>query len=218
MSNYLIMLVEDHVLVREGIKGIIEEISSCQVVAETGDGLDALNILDTLPINLAVVDITIPGLSGIELARRIKQDHPKCKVLILTMHNNREFFKHALAAGVDGYLVKQDAAKELLGALEAIRQGGMYISPLMSPQLQQCFKDGQTSRPQAAPHQLTARELEIVKLIAEGKTSKEIAGMLSLSFRTVQNHRLNIMKKLHLNKNTELVKYALRQGLISPPC
>ena len=217
MPEFNIMLVEDHVLVREGIRGIIEENPAYRVVAETGDGLEALQILKTLPVNLAVLDITVPGLSGIEVTKQIKRHYPDCKVLILTVHNNQEFLKYALAAGTDGYVSKQEAAKELLGALEAIRQGGMYISPLMSPQLTGCFQEGQPSRQSTGPDRLTSRDLEIIKLIAEGKTSKEIAGILSLSFRTVQNHRLRIMKKLHLNKNTELVKYALRQGLILPP-
>jgi DNA-binding NarL/FixJ family response regulator len=210
---YRIVLAEDHILVREGIRKIIEDFADLQVVGEVGDGRQLLDFLKQSPVDMVVLDITMPDLSGIEATRVIKRDYPGVKVLILTMHKKREYLNDALTAGVDGYLLKEDAAKELLSAIKRIRQGEIYVSPLLSHELALLYARSRREI-QALPPDgtLTPREIEVVKLIAEGKSSKEIAAILFLSFRTVQNHRTKIMRKLNLKKNTDLVKYAIQMG------
>jgi DNA-binding NarL/FixJ family response regulator len=212
MMMYKIVLAEDHVLVREGIKKIIEAFPGLHVVGEVGDGPDLLRILKSLPVDMVILDISMPSLPGIEATREIKQTYPTVKVLILTMHKKKEYLHNAMASGVDGYLLKEDAPKELLNAIERIRQGQVYVSPLLASDLANLYVRGQRQAEAEVAEPLSPREIEIIKMIAEGKSSKEIAEILFLSFRTIQNHRAKIMKKLNLKKNTDLVKYAIHKG------
>jgi DNA-binding NarL/FixJ family response regulator len=212
MIMYKIILAEDHVLVREGIKKIIEAFPGFEVVGEVGDGPDLLRLLKKLPVDMVILDITMPSLPGIEVAREIKQTYPNVKVLILTMHKKTEYLHNAMAAGVDGYLLKEDAPKELLKAIEKIRQGMIYVSPLLASDLAKLYVQSQRQEEAEFVEPLTRREIEIIKLIAEGKSSKEMAKIMFLSFRTIQNHRSKIMKKLNIKKNTDLVKYAIYKG------
>ena len=209
---YKIILAEDHVLVREGIKKIIEAIPGLEVVGEVGDGLELLELLQGRAVDMVILDISMPSLPGIEATREIKKACPAVKVLILTMHKKTEYLNNAVAAGVDGYLLKEDAPKELLNAIEQIRQGMIYVSPLLASALVTLFVQNRRQVNDDLADQLSHREIEIITLIAEGKSSKEIAEILFLSFRTIQNHRTKIMKKLNLKKNTDLVKYAIRKG------
>ncbi|MCK9374603.1 MAG: response regulator transcription factor [Syntrophobacterales bacterium] len=208
---YNIVLAEDHILVREGIKKIIEGFPGLKVVGEVGDGSELLELLKSLTVDMAIIDITMPSLPGIEATREIKKAYPGVKVLILTMHKKKEYLNNAIAAGIDGYLLKEDAPKELLNAIDKIRQGMIYVSPLLSGDLANLYVRSQRQSAEDA-EPLSPREIEIIKLIAEGKSSKEIAEILFLSFRTIQNHRTRIMKKLNLKKNTDLVRYAIRKG------
>jgi DNA-binding NarL/FixJ family response regulator len=212
MIVYRIVLAEDHVLVREGIKKIIEAFPGLQVVGEVGDGPDLLRLLKRLSVDMVILDISMPSLPGIEATREIKQAYPTIKVLILTMHKKKEYLYDAMAAKVDGYLLKEDAPKELLSAIEKIRQGMIYVSPLLASDLANLYVQGQRQGEAKDTEPLSPREVEIIKMIAEGKSSKEIAEILFLSFRTIQNHRAKIMKKLNLKKNTDLVKYAIHKG------
>jgi DNA-binding NarL/FixJ family response regulator len=216
---YKIVLAEDHVLVREGIKKIIEAFPGFEVVGEVGDGPDLMQLLQRLPVDMVILDISMPSLPGIEATREIKQTYPTVKVLILTMHKKKEYLYNAMTAGVDGYLLKEDAPKELLNAVEKIRQGMIYVSPLLASDLADLYVQGQRPGEGEEEMPLSAREIEIIKMIAEGKSSKEIAEILYLSFRTIQNHRAKIMKKLNLKKNTDLVKYAIHKGYVAttPP-
>jgi DNA-binding NarL/FixJ family response regulator len=210
---YRIVLAEDHILVREGIKKIIEAFADLEVVGEVSDGLQLLDFLKRLPVNMVILDISMPNLSGIEATKEIKRNFPQVKVLILTMHKKREYLNDALAAGADGYLLKEDAAKELLTAIQKIRQEAVYVSPLLSAELATLYAQTRRQMPDlAVEERLTPREIEIIKLIAEGKSSKEIGALLFLSFRTIQNHRTKIMRKLKLKKNIDLVKYAIQMG------
>jgi DNA-binding NarL/FixJ family response regulator len=212
MIMYKIVLAEDHVLVREGIKKIIEALPGLQIVGEVGDGLELLELLKGLAVDMVILDISMPSLPGIEVTREIKKAYPVVKVLILTMHKKKEYLDNAIAAGVDGYLLKEDAPKELLNAIEKIRQGMIYVSPLLSSDLATLYVQSRRQDPDEPLEPLSPREIEIITLIAEGKSSKEIASILFLSFRTIQNHRTKIMKKLNLKKNTDLVRYAIRKG------
>jgi DNA-binding NarL/FixJ family response regulator len=210
---YRMVLAEDHILVREGIRKIIEDFADLKVVGEVSDGLQLLDLLKKLPVNMVIMDISMPQLPGIEATKEIKKNYPEVKVLILTMHKKKEYLTDALAAGADGYLLKEDAAKELLSAVQKIRRGEIYVSPLLSAELATLYAQTRRTGPAASPGGiLTSREIEIIKLIAEGKSSKEIAAVLFLSFRTIQNHRSKIMRKLNLKKNIDLVKYAIQMG------
>jgi DNA-binding NarL/FixJ family response regulator len=214
---YRIILAEDHVLVRQGIGKIIEDIGDLKVVGEVRDGLQLLKLLRELPVEMVILDISIPGLSGIEATKEIKKGFPGVKVLILTMHKKREYLNDAIVAGADGYLLKEDAARELISAIDTIRQGGFYISPLLANEMANLYVQSQRAvqaRPLAASP-LTSREIEVIRLIAEGKSSKEIAELLYLSFRTIQNHRTKIMKKLNLRKSADLIKYAIQKGYVT---
>jgi DNA-binding NarL/FixJ family response regulator len=212
MSPCRIVLADDHVLVRQGIRKLIEESPDLQVVGEASDGSELLELLRNVKAELAILDITVPNISGIEATQRVKAIYPGLKVLILTMHKGRELLEHAIAAGANGYLLKEDAPRELLNAIKTIQQGGVYISPLIVPYLKEFYV--QRHRKVNQPDLLTARETEVLKLVAEGKSSKEIAAILCLSIRTVDNHRSNIMRKLNITKNTDLVRYALSMGYI----
>lgn len=214
MSSYSIILADDHVMVRQGIKRIIEDTPDLQVVAEVSDGYELLETLKDLPVNLVIMDISMPTLSGIEATKTIKHGFPDLKVLILTMHKSQELLNLAVAAGADGYLLKEDVARELLNAIATIQQGGVYISRLLTPQVTDYYVRSLRKTAASPTEALTKREQEVLKLIAAGKSSKEIAKILFLSLRTVQNHRTNILRKLNLNKSTDLVKYALLHGYL----
>jgi DNA-binding NarL/FixJ family response regulator len=214
---FKILLADDHVMFRRGVRKIIQGMDAVEVVGEAGDGLELLQLLKELTPHLVIMDISMPNLRGLEATREIKILDPEIKVLILTMHKDREYLYHALTAGAEGYLLKEDADEELLLAIETLRHGGTFISPLLSTQMADIFVE--KFRPggelRTAPEELlTVREREIIKLIAEGKSSKEIGLLLFISSRTVQHHRANIMKKLGAKKTADLVKYAIQKGYV----
>jgi DNA-binding NarL/FixJ family response regulator len=216
MERYRIVLADDHVLVRHGLRRILEERAELEVVGEASDGLELLNLLNQVNTNMVILDIFMPHLRGIEAIHEIKAAHPEAHVLILTMNKDKEYLYLALSEGARGYLLKEDADKELFSAIDKIRQGKTYISPFFSEEvlddLVQIGRGEAKSVFESDP--LTNREREVLKLIAEGKSSKEIAACLFISVFTVNNHRASIMEKLHLNKATDLVKYAIRKGYI----
>ena len=216
MAPYTIVLADDHVLVRQGLRRILAERADLEVVGESSDGLELLNLLNHVIPDMVILDIFMPNLRGIEAIHEIKKIHPDVKVLILTMHRDKEYLYLALSAGAKGYLLKEDADKELFSAIEKVRQGKTYISPFFSEELVDDLV--QIGRGDAKTifetDPLTPREREVLKLVAEGKSSKEIANLLFISASTVSNHRASIMEKLNLNKATDLVKYAIRKGYI----
>jgi len=216
MSPYRIALADDHVLVRQGFKRLLEGAGDLEVIGEANDGIELLNLLSRVTPDMVILDIFMPNLRGIEAIHEIKKIHPDVKVLILTMHKDKEYLYLSLSAGAKGYLLKEDADKELFSAIEKVRQGKTYISPYFSEEvvddLVQVGK-GDT-KTIFETDSLTPREREVLKLIAEGKSSKEIATLLFISVSTVNNHRASIMEKLNLNKATDLVKYAIRKGYV----
>jgi len=206
MTPYTIVLADDHALFRQGVRKIIEEVEDLRVVGEANDGLELLELLKTQDPNLVILDISMPNLRGLEAAREIKGLYPQIKVLLLTMHKKKDFLQQGLEAGVDGFLVKEDADAALLQAVRAIRQGEKFYSPLLSGKLADlAFQKGKSDP-------LTKREKEVAKLLAEGKSSKEVAELLYISIYTVRRHRDNIMRKLELKGLADLVRYAMDQG------
>lgn len=204
-----IMLADDHTMFREGVKRIIEETSTLKVVGEANDGLELLRLLKARLPELVLLDISMPHLRGLEATREIKKLYPRVKVIFLTMHRSKEFIQQALEAGAEGFLLKEDADFELLRAIEAVREGKKFISPLLATEM----ADLALRDKPADTDPLTIREKTIVKLLAEGKTPKEIAELLYISVFTVRRHRDNIMRKLNLKRLADLIRYALSRGI-----
>jgi DNA-binding NarL/FixJ family response regulator len=215
VNPFKIVLADDHNMLRQGIKKLIQESKDMVVVGEVNDGLELLDLLKKNTPNLVILDISMPNLRGIEAAQEIKMIYPEVKILILTMHKRKEYLSHAISAGADGYLLKEDTDAELFSAIETIRQGGFYVSPLLSSTLTEDLIQIYRGNGKPLDEPLTNRERQVLKLIAEGKSTKEIADVLFISPRTVEHHRANMMKKLNLKKIADLVKYAIRKGFTS---
>ncbi len=209
MSPYSIVLADDHVMFRKGLKKIITGVADFDVIGEANNGMELLDILKTTTPHLVILDISMPKLRGLEAAREIKQTYPNIKILVLTMHKKKEFVQQAMEAGAEGFLLKEDADSELLQAITALKEGQRFISPLLTAELM----DLATSK--TTPDLLSNRERQVMKLLAEGKSHKEIADLLYISIFTVRNHRENIMKKLNLKNLAALVRYAINQGYLA---
>jgi DNA-binding NarL/FixJ family response regulator len=211
MTAYRVILADDHALFRSGVKRILEEIPDVEVVGEAADGMQLLASLKEATPDLVILDISMPKLRGLEIIQDIKTLYPKVQVLILTMHKNPEYLSYALGAGAAGFLLKEDADPELLEGIATIRRGKTYLSPSISQVLPDLLRRG--VQPDGTPQEvLTHREREILKLLSDGKSSKEIGDLLFISLRTVQNHRANIMRKLKVRRIADLIKYAVHKG------
>lgn len=215
-DTYHIILADDHILFRRGLKGIIQSEPGLEVIGEAGDGIELLKLLRTMIPHLVILDISMPNLRGIEAVREIRKEYPDLKVLILTMHKDRSYLHQAISAGADGYLLKEDADPDLFSAIERIRQGKMYVSPHLTEGMIEDWAQIRRGDVNSSiqPEVLTPREKEVIKLIADGKSSKEIGDLLFISVRTVERHRANIMDKLKIRKTADLVKYAIQKGYI----
>lgn len=216
MAPYHLVLADDHVLFRQGLERILEKKGDLEVVGGAGDGLELLNLLKKLTPHMIILDISMPNLRGLEAIHEIKGIYPNVQILILTMHKDREYLYQAIAAGAKGYLLKEDAEKELFSAIEKVRQGRIYVSPKLSEELVDDLAKANPGEPPPSfkPDPLTPREREVLKLITEGKSGKEIGDLLFISVRTVEHHRANLMAKLNLKKTADLVKYALQKGYV----
>jgi DNA-binding NarL/FixJ family response regulator len=191
------------------------ERSDLEVAGEAEDGLDLLSLMKRLSPDMVILDISMPHLRGMEAISEIKQNHPDVKILVLTMHQEVDYLFQAISAGADGYLLKDDAERDLFFAIDTVLQGRVYVSRLLAEESRQDW--AQIRRGERKPHSvepLTTREREVLKLTAEGKSSKEIGDLLFISYRTVERHRSNIMSKLNLTKSADLVKYAIQKGYI----
>jgi len=209
-----VLLVEDHTIVRQGLKRLLEE-KGVEVVGEAEDGRQGVEMAKKLQPDIVVMDISLPRLGGIEATRKILREVPQAKVIMLTVHSEDSYIYKALDAGASGYLVKETAAEDLLQAIETVQTGDLYLSPGISPRVLESYqKMIQKGKKVDEFSRLTNREREILQLIAEGYTSKQIAEMLFISVKTVDNHRANIMNKLEIHDTAGLVRYAIRIGLI----
>ncbi len=213
IKPYEIVLADDHNLIRSGLKKILATRSDLHVAGEAADGLGLLSLLKKIAPHMVILDISMPNLRGIESIPEIKRLHPETKVLVLTMHKEEDYLYQAIAAGADGYVLKDDAEKDLFFAIDMIARGNIYISRCLAEESRRDliqWRLGKRKLPTAEP--LTTREREVLKLIAEGKSSRQIGELLFISARTVERHRANIMEKLNVRKTAELVKYAMRKG------
>lgn len=213
MKPYRIVIADDHSLFRKGMKRLIEDMPGLEVVGEAGDGLELLEILKKKAPDLAVVDISMPNLRGIEATREIRTLYPDTKVLVLTMHKSKEYLYHSISAGAQGYLLKEDSDVELLSAIETIRKGGLYMTRTLAGDLAQDLSQLYSGKVKLLRDPLTTREREILKLIAEGNSNNDIARLMCVSTRTVEHHRASIMEKLRLKKTADLVRYAIDKGI-----
>jgi DNA-binding NarL/FixJ family response regulator len=216
MAAYQTVLADDHALFRKGLRRILEEMPDLKVIGEAEDGLGLLNLLKELAPHMVILDISMPKVRGLDVIHEIKRTYPDVKILILSMHKDIEYLQQAMSSGADGYLLKEDADTELFSGIKKIRQGGKYVSPHLSEMLREDWV--QLRRGEIAPgseaQRLTNRERQVLKLIAEGKSNKEISDLLFISIRTVERHRANLMGKLDLKNTADLVKYAIQKGYV----
>jgi len=209
-----VLLVDDHALVRAGMRSLLHEIAGVEVVAEAADGAEALRLAAEVHPDVVLLDIAMKGMNGLDAAARLREQQPGAKVIVLSMHTSEEYVLLALRAGAAGYLIKDSATSELELALKAVMRGETYLSPAISRQV----VDGYVQRvgAAAAPDPLTPRQREVLKRIAEGRSTKEIAYELKLSVKTVETHRAQIMERLGIRDVAGLVRYAMRVGLVPP--
>jgi two-component system response regulator NreC len=212
-----VLLADDHTIVRQGVRMVLEAMGDLSVVAEAEDGQQAVELAVQLRPDVAVVDLTMPRLAGVEAIRQIRRDSPGTEVVVLSVHDSEAYVVQALRAGAAGYVLKRNAATELAAAIRAAHDGQAYLHPSIARRV----IDDYLSRIHASddavsePHErLTPREREVLQLAAEGHSTRAIAGLLSLSTKTVEHHRASLMTKLGLHGQTELVKYAIRAGLV----
>lgn len=214
MSSLRIMIADDHEVVRRGLRALLEGRAGWQVVAEASDGRDVLKKCAELKPDVIVLDIAMPNLNGLEATRQLLKTDPGAKVLILTLHDSEQVIRDVLSAGARGFLLKSDAARDLVSAVEALGQNKTYFTSKVAAMVLNGFLKGGTSAVTASSSPLTPREREIVQLLAEGKSSKEVASVLGLSVKTAETHRSNIMRKLDLHSVSDVVLYAIRNNII----
>jgi DNA-binding NarL/FixJ family response regulator len=212
-----VLLVDDHQMFREGLRSILERDGKVTVVGEASNGRQAVEMADgALAPNIVIMDIGMPELNGVDATRHILANNPRVKVIVLSAHSDRRFIAAVLEAGASAYVLKEAASEEILRAVSEVNKGRKYLSPEIAGSVIEGFVNGpDLADSKRSRVQLAAREREIVQLLAEGKTSKEIAGLLNISVKTVETHRRNIMGKLKVHSIAALTKFAIREGLTS---
>jgi DNA-binding NarL/FixJ family response regulator len=210
-----ILLADDHPLVRTGVRRILEAQPGLTVAGEVSNGDAALDFLRAAPVDVLVLDLTMPGTDGFEVLRQVKATLPGTKVLVLTMHADAEYVARAVQDGADGYLLKDSAVQDLVAAIEAVQAGRAYYSPPVQRELSELLRAH--SAPPRPMDTLTEREREVVGLVAKGLSTREIATQLDISTRTVETHRANLMRKLNLKSVALLTQFAIREGLVQKP-
>jgi DNA-binding NarL/FixJ family response regulator len=218
MEPLRIVLADDHAVVRQGFRSLLEEQPGWKVVAETATGKDAVAKVRELKPDVAILDISMPSINGLEAARQIVQSGSKTRILILTVHDSDAMIKEMLDAGVKGYVLKSDAARDLVVAVEALQHNKTFFTSKVAEMVLDGYlkKVKNPTETEPAASRITPRQREILKLLAEGKTSKEVAVALGMAVKTVETHRSNIMKRLNCHSLGELVRYALRNQIINP--
>ena len=217
MSTSTVLLVEDHVVMRQGLKALLDDEPDLEVIGEAGDGREALQLVARLRPTVVLLDIAMPHLNGIEAARQIQQNFPEIKVVVLSMHATEEYVFQMLRAGAAGYVLKQSASTEVLNAIRAAVAGQLFLSSAISRQnLDDYFERAAARGDQADFDLLSSREREVLQLLAEGHSNEAIAAELVISVKTVEAHRVNMMRKLGVDNKVGLIRYAYRKGWASP--
>jgi DNA-binding NarL/FixJ family response regulator len=212
MSKIRILIVDDHAIFREGIRALLSDSEELEIVGEAGDGREALEKIQQLEPDVAIMDVAMPLMDGLEATRRIHKEYPGVRVLILTQYDSKEYVLPSLRAGASGCVPKRVVASELVSAIRAVHDGESFLHPSVAKLLVEDY----LQRTERDPYDtLTRREREVLKLVAEGHTNRDIAEMLAVSVKTVLGHRTNVMEKLGIHNRTDLIKYAIRKGLIS---
>jgi len=215
MGKIRVLIADDHAILREGIRALLEGCGDIEVVGEAADGREAIEKSRKLEPDVVLMDIAMPGLGGLEATLEISKTCPKTKVLVLTQYDNKEYIYRFLKAGASGYVLKKAAGAELISAIRTVHRGGSFLHPDVAPAVIEGYLQRRDKDLEEDPYEsLTLREKQVLKLIAEGYTNKQIADMLYMSVKTVMGHRTHIMEKLNIHSRTELVKFAIRKGLI----
>ena len=214
MCAVSLLIADDHEVVRRGIRALIQEQPGWRIAAEANDGRDAVNKANEFQPDVAILDITMPSLNGLDAAKQIAELSPRTKVLILTIHESDQLSRKALDVGVRGYILKSDAAFDLITAVSSLLSNKTFFTPKVAQMVLNAYLGKGPRASEDAPLQITAREREIVQRLAEGKSSKEVASVLDISAKTVETHRSNILRKLHFHSVTELVRYAVRNHIV----
>jgi DNA-binding NarL/FixJ family response regulator len=216
MSVLKLLLADDHEIVRQGLRSMLDAQRDCQVVGEASDGRQAVAMTKDLGPDVVILDIAMPALNGLEATRQILKTRPQTKILILTMHESDSVIREVLDAGARGYILKTDAGRDLVTAVESLRRNKTFFTSRVSQMILDGFLKGDTrpQDPETGAIRLTPRQREIVQLLAEGKSSKEVAVALNLSVKTAETHRANIMRKLDCHSVSEVVRYAIRNKII----
>ncbi len=207
-----VLIADDHTVVRQGLKQILSDDPQLAVVGEAADGNEVLKALETLSVDALVLDITMPGRNGLDVLKEVKRKRPALPVLVLSMHPEDQFAIRILRAGAAGYITKESAPEELVGALRKVCTGGKYVSPQLAEKLAVFIEDETTRHPH---EKLSDREFEVLRMLASGKTVTEVADDLLLSVKTVSTYRSRVLEKMKMTSNAELTRYALQNGLIS---
>ena len=216
MPSLRILIADDHDLMRRGIKGMLVSRSGWEVCGEASTGREAVKLAGEMKPDIAILDISMPDLNGVDAAKRIRKESPNTEILILSMHYSDQLIRDILEAGVRGYIVKSDSDRDLIIAVETLANHKPFLTPRATEVMLTSFKEGRMrpELPTTLRDRLTSREREIVQLLAEGKSSKEVAASLNISVKTAETHRANIMRKLQLHTVSELVRYAVRNQFV----
>jgi two-component system response regulator NreC len=206
-----IVLVDDHVLVRQGLKSLLER-EGFQVVAEASDGQEALGHVASFHPDIAIMDISMPTLNGLNATREMSRSSPRTKTILLTQHDESQYIREALEAGVKGYVLKSQVASDLLMAIRQVSRDQVYLSPGVSSAVMEAYQ----SKSEKSRNPLTPRERQVLQLIAEGKSTKDVASLLGVSVKTAESHRTRLMQKLDIHEIASLVLYAVRHGIVEP--
>jgi DNA-binding NarL/FixJ family response regulator len=213
--RHRIVIAEDHTILREGLRALLTSDPEFDVVGEAEDGFDAINSVKSLTPDVVIMDLSMPKMNGVAAIKEIKRITPDTKIVVLTVHKNEEYILAAFQAGSDGYVLKYAGHEELVSAIRTVLKGQPYLSPAVSAVVLEAYLEGQKGLSSRSPlRSLTARETEVLKLIAEGYKNRQIADLLGISVKTVERHRANLMKKLDLHSGAALTAFALEKGLV----
>ncbi len=206
-----VVLADDHILVRQGLKSLLER-EKIQVIAEASDGQEAVALAEAHHPDIAVIDISMPILNGIDAVRELGRSCPKTKAILLTQHEEDQYIREALQAGVKGYVLKNQVASDLVHAIQQVSRGQFYLSPGVSRAVIEAYR----TKSDSPADPLTARERQVLQLIAEGKSTRDAASLLGISVKTAESHRMRLMQKLDIHETASLVRYAVRRGMVQP--